>query len=276
MVVRILLAVLAPGAGHIYAGRLRRGLFWVALILLSMLTVWWTPWLPLVLTLATMVDAGFLTEGDRPARWFLCCVATYVLLVGGALLLRASFIEMFKIPSGSSIPTLLVGDHVAVDKTVHQPRRGELDVFIYPANRDVDFIKRVIAVGGDTIEIRDNVTILNGQPVPRVHVEGDCTYDDYREEEERWEKRKCDAWDETLDGHTYRVIYDLDVTPRHYGPRTVPPGKFFVMGDNRDNSSDSRVWGFVPDGNLKGRAKYIWWSSGPEGIRWSRLQKHVP
>jgi signal peptidase I len=196
-----------------------------------------------------------------------------------ALFLRAFVVEAFKIPSGSMIPTLQVGDHIFVNKFIYgvrvpwtnikfgmgyrQPRRGEVIVFIYPVNPDQDFIKRIIGVPGDTVEVKDGQVYVNGAPIPRKRLEGDCEYRDYLEEQGRWETKHCIAWQETVNGTPYTTYSEINGgEPRHFGPRVVPPNKLFVMGDNRDNSSDSRVWGFVPYENVKGKAMVIWLSLG--------------
>jgi signal peptidase I len=186
-----------------------------------------------------------------------------------ALFLRAFVVEAFKIPSGSMIPTLQVGDHIFVNKFIYgvripyttikfgmsyrQPRRGEVIVFIYPKEPEKDFIKRIVGIPGDTIEMHDNQLFINGERIPRRHVEGDCRY-----------------WDS--DESTFTAFYNRSGLTSSYGPVKVPPESLFVMGDNRDNSSDSRVWGFVPYELVKGKAMIIWWSSGePEG--WIRLAR---
>src|SRR5207302_1854764 len=131
-------------------------------------------------------------------------------------------------------------------------------------------------VGGDTIEMReDRQLVLNGQPVPRTHVDEPCEYEDFLEDSGRWETRDCDAWGETLDGRTYRVIFDRDDQGRRYPAVPVTPGHYYVLGDNRDNSHDSRYWGFVPPENVKGTARVIWWSSGPKRIRWERFNRRL-
>jgi signal peptidase I len=201
-----------------------------------------------------------------------------------ALFLRAFVVEAFKIPSGSMIPTLQVGDHIFVNKFIYgiripwtnikfgteyrKPRRGEVIVFIYPREPDKDFIKRIVAVEGDTVEVRDHQVIVNGEPVVRGRV-GDCRYTDFEEPIGRWEQRLCDEWAETLpDGSHYQTIYDRGTemrTPPHWPPVKVPPGSVFVMGDNRDNSHDSRFWGTVPFELIKGKAMVIWLSMGEPG-----------
>jgi signal peptidase I len=219
-----------------------------------------------------------------------------------ALFLRAFVVEAFKIPSGSMIPTLQVGDHIFVNKFIYgvrvpwtnikigehyrEPRRGEVIVFIYPKEPDKDFIKRIVAIPGDTVEVRDNHLWVNGKAVERLPGDGDCRYMDYEETSQRWIDRTCDQVDEKLgDGTTYTTIYDRGGAPYRAppGPWTVPPDSVFVMGDNRDNSHDSRFWGFVPFDLIKGKAMIIWFSSGPggdsalpilrffEGVRYGRM-----
>jgi signal peptidase I len=225
-----------------------------------------------------------------------------------ALLLRAFVVEAFKIPSGSMIPTLDVGDHIFVNKfiyglrvpfantkfiSVRSPRRGEIIVFIFPgreckvddecrgAERCVegrchgdskDFIKRVIAIGGDRVELRQNQPIINGKPIRREQLPGPCTYSDAEEGFEHRPAKVCEVYEEELDGIRYHVIQDPYLSPSDMEPVAVPPGNVFVMGDNRDNSHDSRYWGTVPDREIKGKAMIIWWSSGdPDGVRWNRF-----
>jgi signal peptidase I len=214
-----------------------------------------------------------------------------------ALLLRAFVVEAFKIPSGSMIPTLKVGDHLFVNKFIYglripftnrkivdfeDPRRGEVIVFVYPKQddkeEDKDFIKRIVAVGGDTVAIRDNVIVVNGKPVLRQRLPGKCSYiPDKDEEGGPRDRRECVSYLEEAGGIRYQVNQDVDgYVQRDFPPRKVPEGHVFVMGDNRDNSHDSRFWGFVPHENIKGRAIIIWWSYGdPDGIRWRRFFQWV-
>jgi signal peptidase I len=219
------------------------------------------------------------------AREYAESIAVAVLI---ALFLRAFVVEAFKIPSGSMIPTLQVGDHIFVNKFIYgirvpftdikfgmeyrKPRRGEVIVFIYPKEPDKDFIKRIVAIEGDTVEVRDNQIYINNEPVPRKHIDEECTYEDYEEASGRWEERRCEGWQETLDGNTYTTVYDKNGQIKSFAPTKVPPNSVFVMGDNRDNSHDSRFWGTVPFDLIKGKAMIIWWSSGePEG--WVRVAR---
>jgi signal peptidase I len=207
-----------------------------------------------------------------------------------ALFLRAFVVEAFKIPSGSMIPTLQVGDHIFVNKFIYgvripwldvkigmdyrKPKKGEVIVFRYPREPEKDFIKRIVAVEGDTIEMKDDQLFVNGEPVVRRHKEGPCRYFDVVSEETgQWEQKSCDEFSETIDGNTFSTILAPGLQNRGFAARTVPPQHVFVMGDNRDNSHDSRYWGFVPFDYIKGKAMVIWFSRGePEGwIRFGRL-----
>ena len=196
-----------------------------------------------------------------------------------ALFLRAFVVEAFKIPSGSMIPTLEVGDHIFVNKFIYgvripwtnikfgqsyrKPRRGEVIVFIYPKDPDKDFIKRIVAIEGDTVEVRDDVLYVNGKAVERQKIPGDCEYWDIEEEEtQSWGRKLCDRYRETIDGHSFVAFYDRNSQPKSFSQTTVPAHNVFVMGDNRDHSADSRMWGFVPLELIKGKAMVIWWSQG--------------
>lgn len=177
-----------------------------------------------------------------------------------ALFLRTFVVQAFKIPSRSMVPTLLVGDHLLVNKFIYgvkipfsrktiipvtNPKRGDIIVFIYPMDRSKDFIKRVIGIGGDTIEIKNKKIFLNGREYTDTH----GIYSD-------------------------NVIYPGTMQPRdNFGPVTVPPEKLFVMGDNRDESADSRYWGFVDLKDVEGKAMIIYWSWNREetNVRWGRL-----
>lgn len=168
-----------------------------------------------------------------------------------ALFIRTFVVQAFKIPSGSMENNLLIGDHLLVNKFVLGPtssaierallpigtiKRGDVLVFKYPEEPERDFIKRIIGLPGDTIELRQKKVYINGQPLdePYVHF---------------LEPPRGDASE----------ITSLDVRER-YGPVTVPPNQYFAMGDNRDNSQDSRYWGFLPRDYIKGRALLIYWS----------------
>jgi signal peptidase I len=169
-----------------------------------------------------------------------------------ALFIRTFVVQAFKIPTGSMEPNLLVGDHLLVNKFVFAPtatalertllpmraiRRGDVVVFKYPQEPDRDFIKRVIGLPGETVELKERRVLINGAPI-------EDSYAHYL--------FPVMAGDETSGS---------DVRQR-FGPVTVPEGHYFMMGDNRDNSEDSRYWGFMPQSYVKGRALMIYWSFG--------------
>ncbi|MGA2527293.1 MAG: signal peptidase I [Smithellaceae bacterium] len=177
-----------------------------------------------------------------------------------ALVIRTFVIQAFKIPSRSMVPTLLIGDQILVNKFIYgvkipylrktiipvtNPEKGDIVVFIYPNDRSKDFIKRVIGIAGDKIEIKNKRIFIN-------------------------DKEYSDSYGVYSDN----LIYPGVIQPRdNFGPVTVPQNSLFVMGDNRDESSDSRYWGFVDIKDVEGKAFIIYWSWNREdnNLRWRRL-----
>jgi len=203
-----------------------------------------------------------------------------------ALVLRAFVVEAFKIPSGSMIPTLAIGDQIFVNKYVFgiripftavrlvnfgMPERGEVVVFICPVPPNEDYIKRIVGLPGDTIEVRESTLYINGAPQPRTPL-GRGTFTD-RDASGRWNTFDAFAFTETIGEHAHTVLQDVTMRPRasDYGPTTVPEGHVFAMGDNRDHSFDSRAWGMVPLSNILGRSLFVWWSWGEGGLDTHRL-----
>ncbi len=129
-------------------------------------------------------------------------------------------------------------------------------------------IKRVVAIAGDKVEVRDDIVYLNGAPVMQQAECGDCKYEDSSESAVI---RPCRAMRETMGRASFTTIYNPEGTPSSWGPMRVPEGKFFVMGDHRDNSSDSRYWGFVPNESVLGKAMVVWWSVAGMTPRWERM-----
>jgi signal peptidase I len=204
-------------------------------------------------------------------------------------LVRSFLVEPFKIPSGSMIPTLLIGDFILVNKftygirlpvvnkkivPLNEPQRGDVMVFRYPEDTAIDYIKRIVGVPGDRVEYKNKRLTINGKPIPTeeagnyLDVESDLTYQNLKLQME------------DMGNRIHKTIQNPDVPPVHLGSVhsfpyhencniteegltcTVPQGHYFVMGDNRDNSKDSRYWGFVPDQNIVGKAFMIWWHLG--------------
>lgn len=275
-----------------------------------------------------MVDAFVYAwrNEDVQFRWLskqsvVFLIAPIVLALG----LRMFIIEAFKMPSSSMYPTLQIGDHVFINKIAPHVRsieRGEIIVFVYPCDAQRDYLKRVVALGGDTVEVRCNVVWVNGKPLEAKLVKAADSYEDFDEgaSPPRWFERACSRYRETNDGRSYEVFHDAErprrdeiaaqhalvtgdsrdfpssdalpscansfedhgdppaavgtielhrsnesdpcVPQRHY---RVPEGYVFVMGDNRNNSNDSRIWGALPVGNIKGVVTGIWMSGGQNG-----------
>jgi signal peptidase I len=204
-----------------------------------------------------------------------------------AFLLRAIVVEPFRIPSASMVPTLQIGDHIFVNKYIYgikvpyvmkgklgvrSPGRGEVAVFQFPNNRTKDFIKRVVGLPGDVLEIRDGLLFINEQEVPRCMVR-EISYEDRDPDTMKWEKDRGILFLEHLGRSYYTIMQNPYIYPTSWGPETVPDGKVFVMGDNRDHSYDSRSWGGVPFDLIKGKAFLIWWSNGPRSnpLRFDRM-----
>jgi signal peptidase I len=190
-------------------------------------------------------------------------VETIVIALAIALFVRAFVVQAFKIPSESMKPTLLVGDHILVNKFIYgiripligkkvipfaEPRKGDIIVFIFPKDRSKDFIKRVIGLPGDKVEVKEHEIYINDRLI-------------------------ADPWG----------VYSLSglMGSKNYGPQVVPPRSLFVMGDNRDNSEDSRYWGFVPFDDVLGKAFIMYWSwdwrasSLVSKVRWERIGRVI-
>ncbi len=174
-----------------------------------------------------------------------------------ALVIRTFVVQAFKIPSESMLQTLLVGDHLLGNKFIYgvkipftdtylfkgaDPKFGDIVIFEYPKDPSIDYIKRVVGVPGDVIELRDRQLYRNGEKLTESYAQ-------------------------------YIDALAMDPRCHNFGPVTVPEGKFFVMGDNRDNSLDSRFWGFVDRSAIKAKAWRLYWSWGGDHLRWKRIGK---
>lgn len=194
-------------------------------------------------------------------------------------LIRSFIAEPFKIPSGSMMPTLLAGDYILVNKftyglripilndvliDINEPDHGDVIVFHFPPNPKLDYIKRVVGLPGDVIEYQEKQLVVNGKPISQAK-KGDYRYLDDKQHE-----IKATHYEEQLFDAAHDILTIDRFTPYEMGMPghklmngksiTVPEGHYFVMGDNRDNSSDGRVWGFVPNENLVGKAFFIWFN----------------
>jgi signal peptidase I len=202
-----------------------------------------------------------------------------------ALFIRQFAVEAFKIPSASMVPTLRIGDHLLVNKFIYgpripftdtrifswkEPKRGEIIVFKFPLDESKNFIKRVVGLPGDKIEIRKGKLFINDAAVP---LSDNGTYDDKDQSSGSYPSARAELLDEQLGAVKHHILYLHDQSGVHFGPELVPRDSVFVMGDNRDNSQDSRVWGFVKYNKIIGRALIIYWSwdGNDSWVRWKRI-----
>ncbi|QDL38873.1 signal peptidase I [Rhodoferax sediminis] len=217
--------------------------------------------------------------------WWLDWTAGLFPVIAAVFLLRSFLFEPFKIPSGSMIPTLRVGDLILVNKFIYgirlpvlntkitegsPPQRGDVMVFRYPPQPSLDYIKRVVGLPGDEVAYLNKRLTINGKPVVTTALP-----EFFDDDAMRYYKQ----YQEVLGTHTHRLLNDDDRPafvpgvedfPNRQNCRysiegvvcKVPPGQYFMMGDNRDNSLDSRYWGFVPDNNIVGKAFFVWMNFG--------------
>jgi signal peptidase I len=250
-VLAFLLSLATPGAGHFLFGAFRRGVAWAAgtaalgfalgfVISLNFLTVVAAVALPALAHIASALDTLRL-RAPRPP-WKILIAAWVGLLVGWVVLQEPlgrnarSHAQAFTVPSGAMEPTLLVGDYVMTDKARYLegvPRRGDIIVFKYPLDERRDFIKRIVGLPGERIVVRGHRVDVNGQLLEEPYLEGRIA--------------------SLADGRSCVYAFGCDTT-------SVPAESYFVMGDNRDNSQDSRHWGFVRRDRIVGRAFTVYWS----------------
>ena len=232
-----------------------------------------------------------LNRGRSPLGFLWEWVKIFSVSVLLFLVIRTFFVEAFKIPSGSMENTLQVGDFLLVNKLVYgaevpfthtrlprlrEPQHGDVIVFEWPEDLTKNFVKRVVGLPGDTIEMRDGKLVRNSELVSEGYVEHTEPDMDPSPEEFRWQREYLAG--SAAAGAGYRP------SRNNWGPLLVPKGKYFVLGDNRDNSLDSRYWGFVADSLVKGRPFVIYYSYSPDSvdtfawlthIRWTRLGERI-
>lgn len=229
----------------------------------------------------TSGEAG--SQKKSKKKWLIENVTSLGLALLLVFMIRSSVIEAFKIPSGSMIPTLLIGDHIFVNKFAYglkipfsdlvtdhpiyvikrdAPKRGDIIVFIYPKDESFYYIKRVIGTPGDTIEIRNKILYINGQAITREPMPGDQAEKIFQSlDDPKYSRNNLELYYENLNSTHHMMMLDKNnFLGESFGPITVPADSLFVMGDNRDFSNDSRFWGFVPMKNVKGKAMVIWLS----------------
>ena len=272
-----LLTFFTIGLGHLYSGKAKKGfvLYFLGqgtILAIFLPLIWLSPNI-LVFLLAVVCGLGFLIfcildairvsrrnkltyELKKYNRWYVYVLVSAVnlLLIQPAVerAIKSDIVEAYRIPSGAMKPTLQIGDHILADKYIYkktEPKRGDIVIFPFPEDPSKDFIKRVVAVGGETIEIIDKQISINGEIIEEPFVI-----------------------------HTDSNIFRDKKRPRdNFGPVKVPDDSLFVMGDNRDHSYDSRFWGFVKKASVKGKAASIYWSwdKDSSSVRWNRIGSKV-
>jgi signal peptidase I len=279
-----LLSLLHPGLGQIYNGQARKAVIlllitniFFPIIFLNALTLYLNTLSLLIFPSVVLVSIGYcifvisdaVRESIKLNSEYELKKYNKIIVYLGVLLaviivsslmpglkidkqkIRNNYLQAYKIPSGSMEPTLLVGDHFLVDRrlSARNPTRGDIIIFEYPEDKTKDFVKRVEAIGGDTVEVRNKELYVNNKHILEsqiVHLEMD--------------------------------IIPQSQNPRdNFGPVTVPKDAYFVMGDNRDRAYDSRFWGFVDKSKIKGTVRQIYWSwdRKTSSVRWDRLGRKV-
>ena len=258
-----------------------------ALIMFSLLVLTGSIWLldRFVLKAKRAKGEAGTNETRTAEPWWVEYAKSFFPVILAVFLLRSFLVEPFKIPSGSMIPTLQVGDFILVNKftygirlpiisqkivQINNPERGDVMVFHYPENPSVDYIKRIVGLPGDVIIYRNKQVLVNGI-VQEQKNEGEYNYAD-----ERLNFVHTNRYTENFSGHAHEILINPEVPGLHMGsvadfPQreqcsytfdevrcTVPAGHYFTLGDNRDNSRDSRYWGFVPDKMVVGKAFFVW------------------
>jgi signal peptidase I len=206
------------------------------------------------------------------ARWAWEWTKSLVIAFSLFLLIRTFLVEAFRIPTGSMENTLLVGDFLLVNKAVYgaqvpmtrshlpafdEPERGDVVVFVPPHEPDKNYVKRLIGIAGDTLEMRNKLLLLNGDPQPEPYVRHTDPENDVYAPSMYWQ---CEFAPATADE-------DCRPTRDNWGPVVVPPGKYMMLGDNRDDSEDSRYWGFVDRDAIKGKPLFIYYSFDSSTLR---------
>jgi len=269
-----LLSLLEPGLGQVYNGQALKGIlilalplliipgmilciiaknivFFLCIFALSTLAYYVTTVADAILTARKLSSEYQLKPYNRIIIYIGIVVLVFIVNTMLSESVKNNYIKAYKIPAGSMEPTLLTGDRVLVDRrpSALNPKRGDIIIFEYPADAGKDFVKRVVAAGGDIVEIRDKELFVNGEPVKEMYVI-----------------------------HEDSKSLTAAQSPRdNYGPVTVPQDCYFVVGDNRDQSFDSRFWGFVEKSKVKGTVKSIYWSwdHNDNSVRWHRIGVEV-
>jgi signal peptidase I len=287
--VAALLSIVIPGLGHLYAGQPRRaalmfGFFigsWASMLLLMLFLE--LPPANVIIGASVLLGACFFVIADafqsarriggvrvRPwyQRWYgLTAIAVVWGLIASSLfdLVKSSFVEAFRIPTDSMAPTIQAGDYLLVRKTIPSTAAGSVVVFPSPADTSVFLIKRIVGRAGDTLEMRNKQLRINNRSVTEPYIQHVDPDNDLYAPAMYWQ---ASALAGRADTARYRPTRD------NWGPLVVPPGHLFMLGDNRDDTEDSRYWGFVPVTDVIGYPKRIYFSQR-NGLRWDRIGRNV-
>lgn len=225
----------------------------------------------------------------KPEPWYLDYARSFFPVLLIVFLLRSFVAEPFRIPSGSMLPTLEVGDFLLVNKytygirlpiihdkvfSVNEPKRGDIMVFRFPKDNKTNYIKRVIGLPGDKIEYRNKQLYLNGQKVEKVAAGQYTPFSQPRALDLFTQLIPTANAQSASESASYSILADPYKRSHTAFSLEVPEGQYFVLGDNRDHSQDSRFWGFVPEENIVGKAFFIWFhynSTPGGGLKWSRV-----
>jgi len=294
----VLMSLIMPGLGQVYCGRLKRGLVLNFLnilplpIIIGLFSLSNSPALMQIVIasilaggivqLTAIIDSAFLAirsagyqlkDCNSPVVYALLVLIVTGGSIGSALYIRDQGLEAFRVPTASCYPTIVPNDRILANKNAYNrkdPARGDLVIHINPLNRHMNYIKRIVAVAGDTVEMKDNQLYINGNKLTRRKLP-ESTLDNIRITE-RGKPLEGEVFEETNGGTKYNIfLAELphDKTIGDFEKTTVPEHHCFVLGDNRNNSWDSRDFGPIPLATIKGRADYIYWPA----MDWSHFGK---
>jgi signal peptidase I len=292
----VLASLLFPGFGQALVHRTLRAVAWAAAAVVTLFGIAWSVWLwpvTLLVHIAAAFDAAYVLRRDARPGGLNRMLGAIVLAAGavGAGAWKLG-VQGYRIPTSSMYPTIEIGDHLFVDKlSIHwKPiERGEVVLLRYPCDPSVVYVKRAVAVGGDSVEVRCDTLYINGRPVPSSLVAKDWEYEDYDTTDHAWERTRVSRSHEVLNGHAYdlyespykvgeRDFPTASIAPTCRGPHAVqgqivghggtgcgpqlqyivPKGSVFVLGDNRFKAVDSRNWGAVREDDILGRVVGVW------------------
>ena len=277
----VFLSAIFPGLGQFYNGQVLKGIAFVivAAVAAAVEARYFQSFLiSFALRLYSLKDAFDSAErrNGSPDRFFhqgeglliFITVAMFIHAIPTGQLIREQALKAYKIPAGSMIPTLHIGDHLLIDKrpiVVANLRRGDLVVFPYPEDPEKNFIKRIVALAGDKVQFINGDLYINDELIPKTLIGTKPN----QVNAASGAASKIKLFEEELDGHIYGIQYLRDdLASYNAGPFLVPENEVFVLGDNRDNSMDSRFWGGVPRSTIEGKAMKLYWS-------WDRVEKKV-